>query len=379
MRWLAALALLLAVTACETVPRPFKHEEGTVNALARPKLGRGIALHATADIVSGEALSDAVIKAFEDREIPVTLRRGPGFGRVIEVTPEDNTVLWRLLAADGAEMSRLSTPTAMPGKLVAAQVAAQFHPFLEDPDAQPQLAPGRALPQMPKIRIEPMKGLPGDGDTALPQALAKALAREGVEIAADAAFTVVGVVTVAQVNTTDDNVTISWLIKQGNAGGPQLARIDQSGAVPRGRLNLTWGSMARDIAEGGASGVAEVLRAAERNRKEQEAQAGSRQFTEPRPADIGKPESSDQIDPARTMPPPPEEPPPPAAVASPQAPPQAMPAKPARAQPVKPKPAKATKTAKPKAMKAVKPAAKKQVKPAPAKTAKAAPRTKPDR
>lgn len=371
MRIITALALLLVMAACETVPRPFKHEEGAVSALARPKLGRGIALHSAGDITSGEALSEAVIKAFEDREIPVTLRRGPGFGRVIEVAPDGNTVLWRLLAADGAEMSRLSTSPAMPSKLAAAQVAAQFHPFLEDPDAKPQLAPGRALPQMPKIRIEPMKGLPGDGDSALPQALAKALARERVEIAADAAFTVVGVVTVAQVNTTDDNVTISWLIKQGNAAGPQLARIDQSGAVPRGRLNLNWGSMARDIAEGGASGVAEVLRAAERNRKEQETEAGSRQFTEPRPADIGKPESSDQIDPARTSPPPPVEPAPPAAVASPQAPPQAMPAKPAKAQPVQPKPAKATKTAKS--------TASKKVKPAPAKTAKAAPRTKPDR
>lgn len=371
MRIITALALLLAVAACETVPRPFKHEEGAVNALARPKLGRGIALHGAVDIPAGEALSEAVIRAFEDREIPVTLRRGPGFGRVIEVAPEGNAVLWRLLAADGAEMSRLSTSPTLPSKLAAAQVAAQFHPFLEDPDAKPQLAPGRVLPQMPKIRVEPMKGLPGDGDTALPQALAKALAREGVEIAADAGFTVVGMVTVAQVNTTDDNVTISWLIKQGDAGGTQLARIDQSGAVPRGRLNLTWGSMARDIAEGGASGVAEVLRAAERNRKEQEAQAGSRQFTEPRPADIGKPESSDQIDPVRTSPPPPVEPAPPAAVASPQAPPQAMPAKPIKAQPVKPKSAKATKP--------VKSSARKIVKPAPAKTVKAAPRTKPDR
>ncbi|KAF0225107.1 MAG: hypothetical protein FD176_599 [Rhodospirillaceae bacterium] len=371
MRIIAVLALLLAVAACETVPRPFKHEEGMGSALARPKLGRGIALHSADDMVSVEALSEAVIKAFEEREIPVTLRRGPGFGRVIEVAPAGDAVLWRLLAADGAEMHRLSTPAALSGKLAAAQVAARFHPFLEDPDAKPQLAPGRVLAQMPKVRIEPMKGLPGDGDTALPLALTKALARERVEIAADAAYTVVGVVTIAQVNTTDDNVSISWLIKQGSAAGPQLARIDQSGAVPRGRLNLGWGSMARDIAEGGASGVAEVLRAAERNRKEREAEAGPRQFTEPRPADIGKPESSDQTDPARTSPPPPEEPAPPAAAASPQAPPQAMPAKPVEAQPVQPKSAKATKPAKSNA--------RKKVKPAPAKTAKAAPRTKPDR
>lgn len=371
MRIITALALLLAVAACETVPRPFKHEDGAVNALARPKLGRGIALHSAGEIAAGEALSEAVIKAFEDREIPVTLRRGPGFGRVIEVAPEGNTVLWRLLAADGAEMSRLSTSPTMSGKLAAAQVAAQFHPFLEDPDAKPQLAPGRVLPQMPKIRVEPMKGLPGDGDTALPQALAKALAREGVEIAADAAFTVVGVVTVAQVNTTDDNVTISWLIKQGDAGGTQLARIDQSGAVPRGRLNLTWGSMARDIAEGGASGVAEVLRAAERNRKEQEAQAGSRQFTEPRPADIGKPESSDQTDPARTSPPPPVEPAPPAAVASPRH-------RPRRCRPSPSRPSRSSRSRR-RRRNRPSPAPAKKVKPAPTKTVKAAPRTKPDR
>lgn len=376
VRPLLLMAGLSVLAACETVPKPFRHEEGVISALARPKLGRGIALRPSGDLASADLLMEAVIKAFEDREVPVSLRQGPGFGRVIEATPEGQppqgqTIVWRLLAADGSEMSRVVTPPATQPKLAAAQVAAQFYPLLEDPDAKPQITAGTNLPPRPKVRIEPMKGLPGDGDTVLPQALAKALGRERIDVADIAPYTVVGVITVAPSGANDDIVTISWLVKRDNAGGPQLASIDQGGAVPRGRLNLPWGSMARDIAEGGASGVAEVVRLAERNRQEQESDAGSRQFTEAGPADIGKSESSDQTNSARIVPPPPSEPAPSTVAGPPEAPSSALPAKPDTAEPVTPESTKA----------AVKPktSAKSSPKPTKAKKAKPAPRIKTDR
>ncbi|WP_211550298.1 hypothetical protein [Magnetospirillum sulfuroxidans] len=376
MRPVLFIAALTVLAACDTVPKPFRHEDGVISALARPKLGRGIALRPSDDLGQSDILMAAVIQAFEDREVPVTLRHGPGFGRVIEASPEGHAaqgqgIVWRLLAADGSEMNRLVTTPATLAKLAAAQVAAQFYPLLEDPDAKPQIAAGTTLPPRPVVRIEPMKGLPGDGDTVLPQALAKALGRERIDVTDTAPYTVVGVVSVAPSGANEDTVTISWLVKRGGAGGAQLARIDQGGAVPRGRLNLTWGSMARDIAEGGASGVAEVVRLAERNRQEQESAAGSRQFTEAGPADIGKPELSDQTNSAPTPSPMPSEPAPSAVAGPSEAPSPASPATPDTAEPAPPKPVKAV--VKPKS------SAKSSPKPTKAQKAQTAPRIKTDR
>ncbi|OJX78812.1 MAG: hypothetical protein BGO92_16825 [Magnetospirillum sp. 64-120] len=373
---LAVLAGLIAsLAACETIPRPFKHEsDRAISSLARPKLGRGVALRLPDDMAGGQALANATISAFENSEVPVTLRHGPGFGRVIEVQPEASQVIWRLADADGTEMGRLTTNPGLSAKLTASQVVARFLPLLDDPDARPQLA-AKDLPPPLTARLAPMKGLPGDGDQSLAQSLVKALERRGITLSDDAPYTVVGLVTITQVGSVDDMVTVSWLVKRGDAGGQQLARIDQGGSVPRDRLKLPWGSLARDISEGGAQSIAEVLRMDERNRKDQENAAGSRRFTEPGPADIGKPDSQDDKLTARTDPPPPAEPAPMTEAGSTQAPPSAVPAPAPKAQAAPPKPAKASTTSPKSAKKKSVP--KKSSSPTKAKKAKPASRTKP--
>lgn len=368
-----AAALFLGLAGCETIPRPFKHgDDSAVSPLARPKLGRGIALRLPDDMAGGQALAEATIGAFENNEVPVTLRHGPGFGRVIEVVPTDAVILWRLTDADGSEMGRASTNPRLPAKLAAAQVAANFLPLLDDPDAKPQMA-AKDLPPPLTTRLAPMKGLPGDGDQSLTRSLMKALEQRGITLSEDAPTTVVGTVTIAQMGAVEDLVTVSWQVKRGDGFGPQLARIDQGGSVPRDRLKLPWGSLARDIAEGGAQSIAEVLRADERNRKDQENAAGSRQFTEPGPADIGKRDSQEEHASAPTEPPPPAEPAPLTEAGSPQAPPSATEAPAAKAETAPTKPAKAVKPSKkPKTS-----AKKKSSSPAKAKKAKPASRTKP--
>ena len=218
-RLLVVAALALGMGACGSAPKPFRHDDGAVSPLARPKLGRGVALRLADDLARGGALAEAVVKAFEDREVPVTLRHGPGFGRVIEAEAEADgaAIVWRLRDADGSVLSSLTTPPATTIKATAAQVAARLHPLLEDPDALPQAS---ALPTEapPKIRLAPIRGLPGDGDTALAQSLVKALGRQRLEIADDAPYTVVGVVAVAPGGATEDHVT-AWLVKRGDAGG----------------------------------------------------------------------------------------------------------------------------------------------------------------
>ncbi|MGE4280196.1 MAG: hypothetical protein AB7G62_11445 [Magnetospirillum sp.] len=366
-------ALILGLTACETIPRPFKHaDDSAVSPLARPKLGRGIALRLPDDMAGGQALAEATLSAFENSEVPVTLRHGPGFGRVIEVQPAGSVILWQLADADGTEMGRVTTSSSLPAKLAAAQVTANFLPLLDDPDAKPQLAV-KDLPPPLTTRLAPIKGLPGDGDQSLTRALMKALELRGITLSEDSTTTVVGTVTIAQMGAVEDLVTVSWQVKRGDSQGPLLARIDQGGSVPRDRLKLPWGSLARDIGEGGAQSIAEVLRTDERNRQEQQNAAGSRQFTEPGVTDIGKPDSQDEKASAQTEVPPPVEPNPLMDVGSPQAPPAAAetPAPKVEAEPTKP--AKAVKPSK----KPKKSAKKKSSSPSRAKKAKPASRTKP--
>lgn len=359
--------LILVLAACETIPRPFKPDpaNGGHSALTRPKLSRGVALRVADTLPGGQALAEAAIAAFENNEVPLTLRHGPGFGRVIEVHPDQAVILWRLTDADGSEMGRLSTSATLPAKIAAAQATARFLPLLDDPDAKPQLAVAELPPPL-TTRLAPISGLPGDGDQSLTRALMKALEIRGITLSEDAPTTVVGTVTIAQMGAVEDLVTVSWQVKRGDSFGPQLARVDQGGSVPRDRLKLPWGSLARDIAEGGAQSIAEVLRADERNRKDQESTAGSRRFTEPGPADIGKPDSQEENAPARTEPPPPAEPAPLTEASSPQVPPPSK----AVAAPTKPtKAVKATRTPKK--------SAKKTSSSAQAKKAKPASRTKP--
>lgn len=365
-----AAVLAVGLGACDTIPKPFRHDDGAVAALARPKLGRGIALRLDQRLDDPAPLAEAVIKAFEDREIPLTLRHGPGFGRVIEAEADGAAVKWRLRDADGSVLSGLTTLAAAPVKAAALRVAAQFHPWLEDPDALPQI-PAQDMVAAPRVRLAPLRGLPGDGDQALARALAQALDRQRLTVADDAAYTVVGVVSVAPSGATEDTVTVSWLVKRGDAAGTQLARIDQGGAVPRGRLNLPWGSLARDIAEGGAASIVDVVRQDDRTRRDHENSTGSRQFTEPGSADIGKPDSTEQSNPAPTSQPAPVPAAPATTAATSEEPASAGSALPSKAAPAKPKPAKAVVKTKTSAKKTPSPAKTPKVKPPP--------RTKPHR
>jgi hypothetical protein len=111
------------------------------------------------------------------------------------------------------------------------------------------------------VTMAPLHGLPGDGDKTLTAALKRALERSGLVVKDEgAAYMVEGKVTVAPGLPGEDTVTVAWILKRVE-DGTQLANIGQSGAVPRGRLAGPWGSLARDIAEGGAAGLMEVIRA----------------------------------------------------------------------------------------------------------------------
>lgn len=327
---LLALAIVL-LAGCGEVPRPFRHDENAVPRLARPKMERGVTIRPLDGYEHADSLATALAKAMEAREIPALVRTGPAFGHVVEgIVDDSGTVLWVLRAPDGAEaattrqrLSDLSNPARLK-HLATEAVAVLATPLSTDPDALPQSNTAAAMVERPSARLVPLAGLPGDGDKSLNAALRTALERAGIAVRDDSDLIVQGSITVTPHSAIEDNVLVVWTVKRAKDGS-QLGSIDQGGAVPRGRLNLPWGSLARDIAEGGAAGIAEVARHA---RKAREAEiktqpeaprvpeaapepVGSAQppadptmFTETRPTDIRAQDSSEQKIEAPTAAPP---------------------------------------------------------------------------
>lgn len=267
------MLLVAGAAACGDIPQPFRHE-GRPETLARPKLTRGVTIHPPADTENAQALAEALVRALEEQEVPALIHGGPAFGHVIDASSEDMGkavgVHWTLKAPDGQsaatylqtlpkEILAKADPAQL--KRLTANAAAILARPLADPDAQPVKGAPVAVDKRVSVKVIPLSGLPGDGDKTMTAAIRRALDRGGLLVKDEGAdYMVEGKVTVAPGLPGEDTVTMAWVLKR-IEGGAQLANIGQNGAVPHGRLAGPWGALARDIAEGGAAGLLEVIHA----------------------------------------------------------------------------------------------------------------------
>ena len=277
MRLAAALALTLAAAAtaaCGDIPQPFRHDHD-VPRLARPKMTRGVTVRPPSADAEGAALAEALVRALEDQEVPALVHDGPAFGHVVDGSLSDGgrsiDVRWTLKAPDGTETASAvhsvpratldqNNPVLM--KRAAVGAAQALAAPLADPDGLPVRAPQQpaaAADSRPKVAVVPLRGLPGDGDKALTEAIRRALGRGGVLVKDDGAdYMVEGKVTITPGLPGEETVGVAWTVRRASDKA-ELGSIAQDGSVPRGRLSQSWGSMARDIAEGGAAGVIQVV------------------------------------------------------------------------------------------------------------------------
>lgn len=274
-RRFTALLLAAAAAGCGEIPQPFRHA-GAPPPLTRPKLPRGLTVRPVEGLPDAPGLAEALVKALEIHEVPAVVRAGPAFGHVVEAEAAEPDgrpgLLWTLRAPDGQTAPIRFQPLPAPAGLDAAAIqreadatARALAERLTDPDLAPRPGATAAAAEetRPSVAVRPFAGLPGDGDHALTRATRQALDRGGFRVRdadADADYVVEGRVSVIPGLPGEETVAVSWTVRD-KAGG-ELATIDQDGVVPRGRLDSPWGSLARDIAEGGAAGVREVVRAA---------------------------------------------------------------------------------------------------------------------
>lgn len=270
------LLLAASVTGCGEIPQPFRHA-GPPPPLTRPKLARGLTVRPIDGLPDGTALAEALIKALEVHEVPAVVRAGPAFGHVVEAEAGERGgqrgLTW-LLRAPGGDAAPIRfqplPPTAWAGlgpaavKREADATAQALAARLTDPDLSPR---GNATPAAvrPSVTVKPFKGLPGDGDAMLARATRQALDRAGMDVRDQGGdYGVEARLSVIPGLPGEETVVVSWTVR--DKAGAELATIDQEGVVPRGRLESPWGALARDIAEGGAAGVREVVKAASERR-----------------------------------------------------------------------------------------------------------------
>jgi hypothetical protein len=270
MRHLILLLLLPLLAACPTLPRPFMHEYAGDNPLLQPLGLRGIHVPPVEQYELGDALAEALVKAFEQNEIAATTRPpGPGnlilearsvqpkgsqflvrwavwdqdpeTGEIRDLAGYDQTVsasLWR--SASGQSLNAIAREAvAGLGRQLREEVRQ------EDPKA------------MPNVTLT-LTEVPGDGPRSLRRAMVTALRREGIAVVEQGAAIVEGRVTLHDVEEMDlEQVRIAWVVK--TPAGEELGIIEQQNKIPKGKLSGPWGAEAYYIAEGGAMGVADLL------------------------------------------------------------------------------------------------------------------------
>lgn len=266
------LAFCLGLAACGDVPMPFRRE-GEAASLARPNVVRAVVVQPVEHVAAGRDLALTTVEEFIARDVPARLREAGGRDSpgswVLDGTAsaegDSVGILWSLKPPGGGHPSRhfsLSPGWKMAGgdraeikRLAKELVAALIGPV--DPGAQSQPPP----PKGPGFVIDlPPARIPGDGATALPKALAAALAVEGFTLVlpAQAEFRIKGRVDVAPGRPGEEMLSVTWTLF--GKDGKEIGSVDQQGSLPKGRLAEPWGSLARDIASGSVEGLADMLR-----------------------------------------------------------------------------------------------------------------------
>lgn len=290
LRLFIVLAAVFAVTGCAGITEPL----GMKDPFAIPQPFQGVerndAMVNQAILVSAlvveppQGLTEEVAVLLRDQVVEAARRHDvPAFGAPTAMAwvlkgqtatisaaeapgSEQRIVSWQLLDPEGNE--RTQFPVTFSGgddvlmqggtKLLAEQTANALEIALARP--RTQIVEQQALAARPVVAVAGVKGAPGDGNSALADALRAVLPLKGVTVDVKkdaAAWRIEGVVKVTRGPGDNDTVTLTWRVL--DAKGKEAGTITQENAVPRGRLNKPWAEVAGFAAEAAAEGIAQLL------------------------------------------------------------------------------------------------------------------------
>lgn len=269
----------LALAACTPLPQPFRGRPGEVaRRLALPPGYRiAVAPAGEAMLTDGDAsaLARSVAEALVAQEVPaVSGQPFPLDWRLVIAAERDGTSVvprYALSDADGRPLGMLvgqpvpARDWAEGGEPVFRRTAAEAAPRLAAlvarADAQRRTGDERAAGAGPPVlRLIPVRGAPGDGNSSLTARMRDRLAGFGFAVqdqAEGAQFAVSGEVNVAPGQRGQQRIEIVWTISRRD--GQDLGRVLQLNEVPAGSLNGLWGDVAFVVAEEASGGIRDVV------------------------------------------------------------------------------------------------------------------------
>ncbi len=243
-------ALLCALAACAPVPRPFSaHTEA--NPLVDDR--RVTSSVQIVPVMQYPGLAEAIVHDLAGQDVLATTRDAGARKVLVTGTVENGALTWRATTPDQKSLGTATEPTTGRDlRTLARESTALIIGILTAEGAAPD-------PNQPRVAVHAIQGPQNLQLVALSQAMAVALAGQGVVVGNDNPIaTVDGKVRVAPSTGGQDILQIDWTVR--DAKGKALGTVSQGSPVPHAMLSGSLDGLAHDIALAGAPGVADVLR-----------------------------------------------------------------------------------------------------------------------
>ncbi len=317
MRHVVMLLCLLALAACGGTPRPFEHDPSQISygrqlrdkvevAISPPRnmppeMGERVAASLAIELQS-YGINAAVAPAEAPIQVEgVMSTRDANMSIEVQVdwrvrgrprTDEPATVKTRAPPEDYAEQAerlvsriaqqaapRVATLIGKPPNFIPkapGQVAAGVtipYEFPPDPAAAPSPdgtvptstttpTPVAAKPAEPQVKVFVVQvtGAPSDGNRQLTSGMRRALGSSKLVIVDQAdgeAFSVVGTVSLTQIDERTGKLVVKWVVK--DPAGKTIGDIEQSNPVPMAAAKGSWAGFGDIVASAASEGVLELL------------------------------------------------------------------------------------------------------------------------
>ncbi len=270
MRFSVVTLVLVLLTACQPVPRPFQHDRLVPNELLRLSDARAIKVLPVEDAPANtaNALADRMVEALIERNVPAYKDDADTSGMVLVSALADPgydaKIVWVLFNPDGEEIGRHEqsiegTPIepwarAEPELMsaLAGAAAARVSRWV-----QPELV--REV-QAPPIYVGDVTGTNEKDAGRLRVALKQALRSMGTrtaDAASERTLIASANVEITALRDTRKEVAIAWRIE--DPFGTEIGKIDQASPVPGEMVDSQWGQLARQAGLAAAAGISELI------------------------------------------------------------------------------------------------------------------------
>lgn len=270
MRSSLLVPLLVALTACQPVPRVFERTPGSENGLLLLSDSPGILVQPVDDAppATADGLAREMVAALIARDVPAYMRSRNRSSMVLTGTVvdpgHDAHIAWVLFDREGAEIGRYKQNLeGTPIEPWARAEPTLLKSFAEN--AAPEIAgyvqeDVRAEVVTPAIYVGPVTGAPNEGGPRLQAALRQGLRRLGARVAAEPSEeTLTATAAVRMTPMPDDQVEVAIAWAVADPFGTEIGKIEQASPFAARVVQMRWGDLAREAGLAAAAGVVDLV------------------------------------------------------------------------------------------------------------------------